>query len=142
MIRYPISFHGTAEAVGGLANSWDIQASGFKACCSVPPEFMGPGGAFSPEDLFNQALVNCFIGTFKVYAANSKLNIEKIDAQSELVVDLNSEKKPVMKSFKLKVNIKTDGQIDKAKLLAKKAFESGFILNSVKTETELELNVE
>ena len=41
----------------------------------------------------------------------------------------------------LKVQIIKASQIEKAQLLAKKTFESGFILNSVKTKLNFEVDV-
>ena len=102
---------------------------------------MGPGGALSPEDLFNQALANCFVATFKVYAENSKLTFSNLNVKSKLVVDLDERRKPVMKEFFLDVEISGPSNADKAMLLAKKASESGFILNSVKTNCHFNFTV-
>lgn len=46
-----------------------------------------------------------------------------------------------MKKFNLKAEIKSPNSIEKAELLLQKAFKSGFILNSVKTELSLEIKV-
>jgi organic hydroperoxide reductase OsmC/OhrA len=76
-----------------------------------------------------------------VYAEKSKINFAAIDAHSELIVDLDENKKPVMKKLFLKVKISGCENIERTKTIAKKAFDSGFILNSVKTEVEFELQV-
>jgi hypothetical protein len=55
MINYPITFEGSAEAYQGIKTSWEVEASGFKEKCSVPVEFEGQGGAFSPENIQNSA---------------------------------------------------------------------------------------
>ena len=141
MIKYPIQFEVSAQANSGLSTPWSATALGHKTVCSIPPEFEGPGGALSPEDLFAHALTNCFIATFKVYAEHSKLVFDDLTAKSKLIVDLNESKKPVMKRLELTVNLKNPNNPERAKILAKKAFESGFILNSVKTELDFNFNV-
>ena len=68
---------------------------------SIPPEFKGSGGGFSPEDLFNQTLANCFAATFKVYAENSKLTFADVVVEAKLAVDMDDNKKAMMKEFYL-----------------------------------------
>lgn len=134
MITYPLSFFSSASALSGIKNNWEIEASGNKAMCSVPVEFEGPGGAFSPEDFFLLAAQNCFIATFKVYAEYSKLSFESLEVKSELIVDKNEENKPVMKTVKFFINVAGVSDEKKANLLIKKTFENGFILQSVKSQ--------
>jgi organic hydroperoxide reductase OsmC/OhrA len=141
MIKYPIDFHSEVKARSGVNTTWNSAASGFATACAIPPEFMGPGGGLSPEDLYNHALANCFVATFKVYADNSKLAYEGIEVSSRLVVDLDDTKKPIMKEFYLKAKIQAAANPTKAKLLAEKASQSGFILNSVKTKCNFEFEI-
>jgi organic hydroperoxide reductase OsmC/OhrA len=142
MQQYPVRFEARAEAKNGMRTAWMIQSGEFQTMCAVPPEFNGAGGGFSPEDLFAQALTNCFLATFKVYAEHSKLNYSEIIANAQLLVDLNEDRKPVMKSFQLKATIRQPSNVERAKVLAEKAMRSGFILNSVKTDLNFELTIE
>lgn len=141
MIQYPMHFSTKAQTQAGMNTVWNVDSSDFNLSCAIPPEFEGPGGALSPEDLYAQALTNCFIATFKVYAEKSKLNFESLSAQGQLVVDLDENRKPCMKKFNLKAQIKSPDSKEKAEMLLQKAFKSGFILNSVKTELSLEIQV-
>jgi organic hydroperoxide reductase OsmC/OhrA len=141
MITYPISFEAKTKSACGIAGSWTTDSNGHCSSISVPPEFEGPGGALSPEDLFNHALTNCFVATFKVYAEKSKLTFERVEAESRLLVDLDESKKPVMKEFFLKAKILKPSNPEKATLLANKAAKSGFILNSVKTICHFEFEI-
>lgn len=137
----PFEFQAQSEARSGIKRNWLSQSpSGVVEVC-IPPEFSGPGGASSPEDLFNHALTNCFVGTFKVYAENSKLTFERLATSSRLVLDTGPEGKPIMKEFFLKVEITGASDPDRALLLAKKASSSGFILNSVKTQCHFEFMI-
>jgi organic hydroperoxide reductase OsmC/OhrA len=139
MINYPIEFHTQALSSSGINSNWSIQSEPFEMSCAIPVEFEGPGQALSPEDLFAQALTNCFVATFKVYAEKSRLEFTNVSCRGYLTVDLDENKKPWMKSFKLIATILSPNNVEKAKLLAEKAFKSGFILNSVKTHLSFEL---
>lgn len=139
MNQYPLTFKAQAEAISGVQTSWTINSYAQQASCSVPPEFDGPGNGFSPEDLFAQALTNCLIGTFKVYAENSKLTFDQIKIQTSLSVDTNEFRKVIMKNCHLEIQLLNPSNADKAQLLIKKSFESGFVINSVKTEMSYNL---
>jgi organic hydroperoxide reductase OsmC/OhrA len=141
MISYPMSFYAQAESPFGIDSLWKLQSQNMTASCAVPPEFEGPGGAFSPEDLFVQALTNCFIATFKVYTEKSKVQFAQVSVTAELIVDLNESKKPVMKKCLLKVKVAGCPTPERIKTLAEKALSSGFVINSVKTEVQMELEI-
>ena len=69
MIKFPMKFEAEAHATPGASTQWTAQTDLLPPIPSaIPPEFMGPGGGYSPEDLFALALLNCLIATFKVYA--------------------------------------------------------------------------
>ena len=142
MITYPIAFNSRTEATCGMENNWKTISQFQDSYVSIPPEFAGPGGGLSPEDLFNQALTNCFVATFKVFAENSKLTFTNLLVDCELIVDLDERKKPVMKEFYLRAKSAGPSNPDKALLLAKKASETGFILNSVKTQCHFEFEIQ
>lgn len=142
MNQYPILFKAEAQAHSGLQTSWTINSYSQETSCAIPPEFNGPGSGFSPEDLFAQALTNCLIGTFKVYAENSKMIFDQIKVQTKLSVDTNESRKVVMKKCHLAIFLTNPSNVDKAQLLIKKSFESGFILNSVKTEMTYNLVIQ
>lgn len=141
MINYPISFYANADSKSGVAAPWTIESQNIYQTCAIPPEFEGPGEALSPEDLFAQALTNCFVATFKVYAEKSKVHFTNVIVKTELVADLNEDKKPVMKKCTLNVKIVGCENPDRVKILAQKAFSSGFIINSVKTELTMNLQI-
>ncbi|MFZ4405582.1 MAG: OsmC family protein [Pseudobdellovibrionaceae bacterium] len=134
MIKYPLSFYTHSKSLFGIQTPWPIESQNITNPCAIPPEFEGPGGGLSPEDLFAQALTNCFVATFKVYAEKSKVSFKEVVVQSELIVDMDSLQKPVMKKCLLNIKIYGAANPDRLKTIAEKALQSGFILNSVKTE--------
>lgn len=141
MTNYPIRFGSQTQSSCGISTGWVTRTNQFETKVAIPPEFAGPGVGLSPEDLFNQALANCFVATFKVYAEHSKLTFEEIIVSTELVVAPDENKKPVMKEFFLRAQIRRPSNPEKARFLAKKASESGFILNSVKTTCHFEFEI-
>ena len=140
MTKYPVSFYVKAHSPSGIQSRWTMESLALSSTYAIPPEFEGPGVALSPEDLFAQALVGCFVATFKVYAEKSKIDFTDLKVEAELIVDLTEEKKPVMQKCNLHVNILGSSRPDRVKTIAEKAFNSGFILNSVKTEVNLVLH--
>ena len=141
MIQYPISFSAKAHSPSGIQNNWQFSSQSIDGQCAIPSEFEGPGGALSPEDLFAQALTNCFVATFKVYAEKSKLSFGEVRVETELIVDTDTNNKPVMKTCNLKAAITGCERPDRVRAIAEKAFQSGFVINSVKTELHLDLEV-
>ncbi len=138
-MKLPIKFLGQAKTLEGIKAPWSAESGGNKVTCSVPVEFDGPGHGFSPEDLFLQSLMGCFIGTIKVYATHSKIRFSEIHVEAVLTVDKNSDNQIVMKHVLLKIYSKGVEQQERFKSLAQKVMKSGFILNSVKTEIDYEI---
>lgn len=142
MIRYPVTFDTQVTTGCGMATIWEIHSKENQSRCAIPLEFEGPGGAFSPEDLFAQSLTNCFVATFQVMAEKSRVTFKTLEVLGHLVVDRDESKHPVMKEFQLKIRLAAPSDYERAKSLVKKAVETGFILNSVKTSITYELVVE
>jgi organic hydroperoxide reductase OsmC/OhrA len=139
MISYPIPFATRLQATSGTQTNWQVESSDHRLLCAIPPEFEGPGGGFSPEDLFAQALTNCFVATFKVMAEKSRLDFQSLEVNGYLNVDLDENSRPCMKDFRLNIQLKSPSDAERATRLVKKAIESGFILNSIKTTISYEL---
>lgn len=141
MFTLPLHFHSKTSTKFGTDLKWQTVSVDGQSDVAIPPEFNGPGGALSPEDLFNHALTNCFIATFGVLVKNSKISFDTLNVQSRLTVAHDENKKPVMSEFHLKAEIVTHANEERLLLLAKKAAESGFILNSVKTKCHFDFEI-
>ena len=139
MIQYPIHFSTEASAVCGISASWIARSVGLEITVAIPTEFEGPGGAISPEDLYAQALTNCFLATYKVLAEKSRVTFERITVEGRLMVDRNELKQPTMQTIHFVIKLTAPSDEAKARRLVEKALHSGFILNSVKTELSHEL---
>jgi organic hydroperoxide reductase OsmC/OhrA len=135
MSTYPIEFSAVTTASSGLHSSWHSKAfEREELTMAIPKEFEGEGLGFSPEDLYVLALSNCFMATFKFAAAKSSLEFHHLELSSRLVVDLDENKRPVMKELYLVSKLHSPNNGEKAKRLLLKIESSCLILNSVKTK--------
>lgn len=141
MIQYPLTFQGETISTSGISNAWKSKASNYELDIDIPVEFEGQGKAISPEDLYLLAIQNCFVATFKVYAQYSRLEFDQVAVTSELVVDKNEQNKPVMKKVKLNITLTNPNNENKAKVLVNKVIDNGFILQSVKSEIDYDLEI-
>ncbi len=143
MIKYPMSFSVSGHSKSGIGSNWETSSPSVSSSLpmSIPPEFEGPGGGYSPEDIYAFALANCFVATFKVFAEKSKVDYGELSVEGTLTVDRNESGVPWMKAFHLKVNLNGVSDADRAKRLLEKTSQSCMILNSVKTEKTFEFIV-
>ena len=144
MKQYPMPFQTTASSPAGIQSKWQAHNKHKTQTIelAVPPEFDGPGGGYSPEDLYALALQNCFIATFKVYAEKSKLMYEQIKIDSRLEVDRNEKGFPWMARIHFQVQLTGIQQIENAKRILDKVSQSCMILNSVNTVKTFEFDVQ
>jgi organic hydroperoxide reductase OsmC/OhrA len=136
MLKYPMKFIVQSESSAGIQASWLTNSAAIdqKIPMAIPPEFEGPGGGFSPEDLYAMALQNCFVATFKVFAEKSKLIYKNIHVQSTLEVDRDDKGRPWMARLHLNVELKGASQQENALRILEKTSQSCMILNSVNTQ--------
>lgn len=141
MLKLPLEFESSAQSSSGMKTPWKVTSGEFHAECAVPPEFGGNGAGFSPEDFFAQALLNCFVGTFKVYAEASKVSFADLSVKAKLTVDKNEQGQIVMSGCHLSIWISGVSQPDRVQTLVTKTLRGGFILNSVKTSVTHSLEI-
>ena len=139
MQQLPLNFQSTAQANHRFEEAWTIKSGEHSSSCAIPPEFGGQGGGFSPEDLFLQAAINCFVGTFKVVARLSKLSYSEVSVTGQLTVDKNESGKIVMKSVHLDISVKDADRPDRLENIVSKTIRDGFILNSIRSDLTYQL---
>jgi organic hydroperoxide reductase OsmC/OhrA len=140
MQKQDAEFFSEAQANQEFEQPWTISSNLQKASCAIPTEFGGAGGGFSPEDLFLQSTMNCFIGTFKVVARLSKLSFSEIHVKGKLTVGKNSENRTFMKAVHLQIAISNVDRPDRLETIVAKVMRDGFILNSIKSELTWDLH--
>ncbi len=136
MMKYPMTFTVQSLSESGIQSKWVTHAPNYfeKIPLSIPPEFNGPGEAFSPEDLYAMALQNCFVATFKVFAEKSRLQFQIIQVTSHLEVDRNEQGQPWMSRIELQIHLYGINQRDLAERVLQRTSENCMILNSVNTK--------
>jgi organic hydroperoxide reductase OsmC/OhrA len=135
MVTYPQTYAVTAGATAGIASPWTTRGPAARSLdAAIPPEFDGPGGGFSPEELYALALTNCYVATFKVIAERSRLDFERMEARGTLTVDLDPEGRPWMARLDLHVLLEGPSDPAKAARVLEKTAGACLILNSVRTE--------
>lgn len=110
--------------------------SGASLDIAVPPEFQGPGGGASPEDLLAGAVASCYAITLGIIAENRKLPI--VDLKAEVVGEVE-QNGPSFKytAMTIKPSITlaadaTDEHVAMAEDLAHKADSYCIITNAVR----------
>ncbi len=143
MIKFPMSFEASASATSGTSSLWTAQAESLPPIQSaIPTEFMGPGGGYSPEDLFSLSLLNCLIATFKVYCEKSKINFEEIKGKIHLTVDkLSGQSGFAMTQANIFLDVTGASDPEKARKLLDGAIKDCAVSNSIKTGKTFHINI-
>ena len=98
---------------------------------STPPEFGGPEGFWSPEDLFVSSINSCLMTTFLYFTLKNNIELRDYISEAEGIV----EKKDSLKFTQVRVNIKIkigeNENIQKIKTFIELAEKYCLISNSV-----------
>ena len=123
---------------GGRSGSGrlELPESGESLPLAVPPEFNGPGGATSPEELLTSAVCACYSITLGIVAENRKLPIESMAVEATGKVEQNGASF-VYKSIVIRPRIKlgagaTEAHEEQARDLAMKADHYCIVTNAVR----------
>src|SRR5262245_24421573 len=135
MVSFPLKFEVTAKAGPGIREKWPAQTGDLPPIqCAIPLEFMGPGGGYSPEDLFAISLVNCLVATFKFYCEKSKLSFQEIAARAVLSVDKQTgEPGFAMTQADIFFDITGASDADRVRKQMEAAIRDCAVSNSIKT---------
>ncbi|MBY0414467.1 MAG: OsmC family protein [Bdellovibrionales bacterium] len=135
------------ESMGlsGIQSKW-INRLKDKECndleMSIPVEFEGPGGTYSPEDLYALSLMNCYLATFKYIAEKSKLQYETIKGEATLTVGKGDRTSLWMESIQIDMKLVGCTNKERALLMMEKTKTQCMIINSVNTKIEFSFSVE
>lgn len=143
MIKFPMKFEVNASSPAGACTTWNGQTEHLPPIvCAIPPEFMGPGGGYSPEDLFALSLLNCLIATFKVYAEKAGVHFQEIQGKVSLTVDrIAGQAGFAMTGADVFFDIKGASDSEKAKKLLDSAIKDCAVSNSIKTGKTFHINI-
>lgn len=143
MIKFPMKFQAEAASAAGSQTHWSAKAPNLpEITCAIPHEFMGPGGGYSPEDLFAISLLNCLIATFKVYAEKASVTYQEVKGKVDLTVDkIPGESGFAMTHAEVFFDITGASDPDKIKKLMESAIKDCAVSNSIKTGKSFHINV-
>lgn len=134
---YPVR----VEWSGGRNGKGKVAAAHAALDIAVPPEFSGPGGAASPEELLTSAITCCYTMTFGIIAENRKVPVESVQVEATGQVEQNG---PSFKytSITIRPTITlsadaTDEQISLAQDMAHKADAYCIVTNAVRNNVQI-----
>jgi len=138
-----MKFEVTAASQQGASSQWIAQSLDLPPIPSaIPPEFMGPGGGYSPEDLFAISLLNCLIATFKVYAEKSKITFQEIKGKVDLTVDrLAGESGFAMTQADVFFDITGASDVERTRKILDSAIKDCAVSNSIKSGKTFHINI-
>jgi uncharacterized OsmC-like protein len=143
MLKFPMKFQVEASAPSGILTQWTARSDALPPIPSaIPPEFTGPGGGYSPEDLFALSVLNCMIATYKVYMEKSKVSFENVEGRAVLTVDKHpSEPVFTMAHIEFFFDVTGSSDREKARVLLEKAIKDCAVSNSIKSGKSFHLNI-
>lgn len=107
-----------------------------------PPQFDGPGGAWSPETLLCAAVADCFILSFRAYARAARFEWSRLECRVEGTLE-RVERVPQFTHFKTSASLSVppDADSTKAHKLLEQAEQGCLIANSLRGARTLEARV-
>ena len=141
MHPYPHTYRVSGSATG--TGPAVLAAEGLEPIPTAPPpEFDGPGGAWSPETLLTGAVADCFILSFRAISRASRFEWLALECQVEGVLE-RLEGAAQLTCFRTVATLTVAPGTDagKARMLLEKAEHICLITNSLKAVHELTTRV-
>ena len=108
---------------------------------ATPPEFHGPEGFISPEELFVASANACVLTTFIARTKKAGINILAYESSAEGVLE-KADGQLVFTAIVVKPRIKTDGDKETVKEIVKQVEKGALVLNSMKTVVTIDAIIE
>ena len=125
--------------------------SGYKATASfgdktsfefaTPPEFRGPEGFVSPEELFVASANACALTTFIARTKKAGINILSYESGAEGMLE-KVEGQMMFTTIVVKPVIKTDADKETVREIVAQVEKGALVLNSMKTEVTIDATIE
>ena len=120
------------EGVLSAPNKPDVRVS-------TPPEFKGPEGNWTPENLYIASVETCLLLTFATLARGRKLEFTAYESQAEGLLEPMYGKLAISKiTVKPRISIAREEDREKAQAIVHLMEEQCFISNSIESEVVLE----
>src|SRR5579862_7951930 len=137
--EYPVA----VDWIGGRDGKGSVATkhSGTTIQIAVPPEFQGPGGGASPEELLTSAIASCYTMTFGIIAANRKVPVESVKVAATGEVEQNGPSfKYISVTVRPEITLSSDATDEHVKLaeeMAHKADAYCIITNAVRNNVQI-----
>ncbi|MDE2250733.1 MAG: OsmC family protein [Gammaproteobacteria bacterium] len=141
MHPYPHTYN--VAASGGASGPVSVTAAGLPEIrTEPPPQFDGPGGAWSPESLLCAAVADCFILSFRAYARVARFEWLQLECQVEGTLE-RVERAAQFTAFRTHatLTVPPDAAIERAHQLLEQAEQGCLIANSLRGSRALEAQV-
>jgi len=135
--------HYQVSANGGPEGDVALDTAGVPSLASsAPVEFGGPGGRWSPESLLVAAVADCFVLSFRAIARASRLPWSDLQCKVEgTLARADGKTKFTAFAIHATLQVPSDADPDKARVLLAKAESSCLITNSLTASTHLTADV-
>lgn len=143
MIDFSKPFRVEATATSGRDTNWTAHSHDLPPIPSaIPPEFMGPGKGYSPEDLFGIAVTNCLIATYKVYCEKGKVTFANIHVKTDVKLKQNHGAASFhISNVDLDITVTGASDVDQATKLLDAAIDDCAVSNSIKSSKTFKKSV-
>ncbi|MEA3325495.1 MAG: OsmC family protein [Euryarchaeota archaeon] len=108
---------------------------------ATPPEFRGPEGFVSPEELFVASAHACVLTTFIAKTKKAGINIISYESSAEGTLE-KVEGQMMFTTIVVKPAIKTDGDTETVKEIVAQVEKGALILYSMKTDVTIDATIE
>jgi organic hydroperoxide reductase OsmC/OhrA len=107
---------------------------------AAPPEFRGPPGIWSPEDLYVAALSSCLMATFSAIADREGLEFSAFSCAGEGILERGDDGRLWFTKVVLRpsVTVSSEDDEDLARVVLELAEQSCMVSSSVKSAISLE----
>jgi organic hydroperoxide reductase OsmC/OhrA len=139
----PYPHHYTVDARGPADGTVVVTAAALPALeTAPPPEFDGPGGAWSPESLLVAAVADCFVLTFRSIARAARYDWSDLQCRVEGVLDrVGGVAQFTRFATHARLAVPAGADHAKARGLLERAEKHCLIANSLRAERSLSADV-
>lgn len=110
---------------------------------AAPPEFKGPGGLWSPEDLQVAAVESCILLTFLYYVGRADVELREYSSTAEGTVEMGGEGMSFTGfTVRPRIVVASDDQVEAAEEAVRKAEAACLVSRSLADDVEVSLEAE
>jgi len=142
MAKFPLKFEVTAKATPGVSTPWTCKAQDLTEINTcIPVEFNGPGKAYTPEDFFGLAVLNCIIAVVKGNCERNNIQFEELNGKISVNMS-NQGNSLLLDHLDITIFIKNASDKEKIKTLIEKSILECPVSNSIKSGKTYHIEVD